>query len=217
LTLGLGLPSGRPPGVYPVRVSLRKWGAARQRLLQRGLPDRLAPAIPAQQLLGSPGKHPSSLPSFAFDPGDHHRIVGGGLVPQPRNDGGFGPLFDRNSFRPGDGAAADRSSVERGRQPRGPAYRRNRRVWDERPETSPRLHRNPRRIRPGPYRSASRSARILSMVTAGAQTPLEKIFRPFFSCTIQCWQAALTLRVKAASPGWKQNPTLRCRQYLAIG
>ena len=102
-------------------------------------------------------------------------------------------------------------------QPRGPAYRRNRRVWDERPETSPRLHRNPRRIRPGPYRSASRSARILSMVTAGAQTPLEKIFRPFFSCTIQCWQAALTLRVKAASPGWKQNPTLRCRQYLAIG
>jgi len=39
------------------------------------------------------------------------------------------------------------------------------------------------------------------MVAADAQTPREKIFFPFFSCTIQCWQAALTLRVKAASPG----------------
>jgi len=32
-------------------------------------------------------------------------------VPHPSDDGSFGPLFDGDSFRPGDGAAADRSSM----------------------------------------------------------------------------------------------------------
>ena len=86
--------------------------AARQRLLERTLfPDRLSPPIPAQQLLGSLGEHSANLPPFAFDPGDRHRLVGGGLVPHPCNDGGFGTLFDGDSLCPGDGAAADRRGV----------------------------------------------------------------------------------------------------------
>ena len=32
-------------------------------------------------------------------------------MPHPRNDGGLGTLFDGDSLRPGDGAAADRSSM----------------------------------------------------------------------------------------------------------
>src|SRR5262249_31895884 len=40
-----------------------------------------------------------------------------------------------------------------------------------------------------------------SMVVAGAHTPREKVFRPFFSCTTQCSPASFTRRVRAASPG----------------
>src|SRR5437588_104934 len=44
-----------------------------------------------------------------------------------------------------------------------------------------------------------------SMVAAGAHTPLEKTFRPFFSWTIQWSPAAFTLRVRAASPGGRRT------------
>src|SRR5437764_11601757 len=40
-----------------------------------------------------------------------------------------------------------------------------------------------------------------SMVAAGAHTPREKVFRPFFSCTTQWSPASFTWRVRAASPG----------------
>src|SRR5262245_31942976 len=40
-----------------------------------------------------------------------------------------------------------------------------------------------------------------STVATGAHTPREKAFRPFFSCTTQWSPAALTRRVRAASPG----------------
>ena len=39
------------------------------------------------------------------------------------------------------------------------------------------------------------------MVAAGAHTPREKVFRPFFSCTTQWSPASFTPRVRAASPG----------------
>jgi hypothetical protein len=39
------------------------------------------------------------------------------------------------------------------------------------------------------------------MVAAGAHTPREKLFRPFFSWTIQWSPAAFTRLVRAASPG----------------
>src|SRR5215831_9058679 len=44
-----------------------------------------------------------------------------------------------------------------------------------------------------------------SVVDAGAHTPLEKTFRPFFSCTTQCSPASFTRRVRAASPGGSSN------------
>src|SRR5262249_16667949 len=47
------------------------------------------------------------------------------------------------------------------------------------------------------------SARTRSMVAAGAHTPREKTFLPFFSCTTQCSPASFTRRVRAASPGGK--------------
>jgi len=58
--------------------------------------------MPDQQLLGSLSQHPANLTPFALDPGDSHRLVGGGLVPHPCNDSGFGTLPDRDSLRPGD-------------------------------------------------------------------------------------------------------------------
>ena len=85
---------------------------ASQRPLERAFsPDRPFSPIPSQQFLGSLGKHPSNLPPFSFDPGDRHRFVSRGLVSHPRNDGGFGTLFDRDSFCPGDGAASDRGGM----------------------------------------------------------------------------------------------------------
>jgi hypothetical protein len=74
---------------------------------------RFSPPISFQQLLRSLGKHLSNLSPFAFDPWDFHRLVSGGLVPHPGNDGGFGTLFHGDSLRPGDGATSDRRSVFR--------------------------------------------------------------------------------------------------------
>ena len=50
-------------------------------------------------------------------------------------------------------------------------------------------------------RSAASSERTCAIVAAGAQTPREKTLRPTFSCISQCSPAALTRRVRAASPG----------------
>src|SRR4051812_16373415 len=41
------------------------------------------------------------------------------------------------------------------------------------------------------------------MLPAGAQTPREKILRPFFSTTVGLAPAAFTRRVRPASPGGK--------------
>jgi hypothetical protein len=57
---------------------------------------------------------------------------------------------------------------------------------------------------PSVARSASNSARMRSMVVAGAHTPLEKTFRPFFSATTQWSPASFTRRVRAASPGGRR-------------
>src|SRR5205823_3438419 len=43
-----------------------------------------------------------------------------------------------------------------------------------------------------------------SMVADGANTPREKVFRPFLSCTTQWSPAAFTRRVRAASPGGRR-------------
>ena len=51
------------------------------------------------------------LPALALDPRDGHSIVGRGLVSHPGDHGGLGPLFHRDSLRPGDRAAADRRGM----------------------------------------------------------------------------------------------------------
>ena len=57
--------------------------------------------------MGPLSQHESHFPSLPFDLGDLHGIVGCGLVPHPGDDGGCGPVFDRDSFRPGDRATSD--------------------------------------------------------------------------------------------------------------
>src|SRR6516225_7325988 len=57
-----------------------------------------------------------------------------------------------------------------------------------------------------------------AMVAAGTHTPLEKSFRPFFSCTTQWSPASFTRRVKAASPGGRSaqpSGTVRTRPSAA--
>src|SRR5262249_33832788 len=53
-------------------------------------------------------------------------------------------------------------------------------------------------------RSTSSSVRMRSPVAAGAHTPLEKTFLPFFSATTQWSPASFTRRVSAASPGGRR-------------
>ncbi len=86
-------------------------GTARQRLLEWALLDRLSSTIPVQQFMGPLSQDESHRPPLSFGLWDLHRVVGGGLVPHPGDDGGCGTVLDRNSLRPGHGAAADRSSV----------------------------------------------------------------------------------------------------------
>ena len=140
-------------------------------------------------------------------------------MPHPGNDGGFGTLFDGDSLRPGDGAASDRGGVigHGTGQPVGE-------ISVCRMEGEERQHRSIEILDvfglsfvsasgvgvfafgvPLGGSLASSSARILSMVAAGAQTPREKTFRPFFSWTTQCSPAAFTLRVRAASPGGRST------------
>lgn len=49
--------------------------------------------------------------AFAFNAGDLHGIVAGGLVTHPGDRGGFGALLDGNAFGARDGAAADGRGV----------------------------------------------------------------------------------------------------------
>ena len=84
----------------------------RQRLLQRTvIPDRLPTAIPFQQFVGPPGEHSANFPPLSFDPGNHHAVVAGRLVPHPGDHSGLGSLLDGNTLRPGDRAASDRRGV----------------------------------------------------------------------------------------------------------
>src|SRR5262249_13911689 len=63
------------------------------------------------------------------------------------------------------------------------------------------------------------------MVAANAHTPRENTLRPFFSWTTQCSPAALTRRVRGASPGGSSNqpsrtvqtPPSRARTVFGVG
>ena len=117
----------------------------------------------------------------------------------PGDDGSLGPLLDRDAFRPGDGAAANRRGVigHGLGQPVGEIGVIGMKGQER--------HDRPQEIldvlglglitasgvgflllgEASVDRSASSSARIRSMVAAGAQMPREKTFRPFFSATTQ--------------------------------
>jgi hypothetical protein len=70
-----------------------------------------AAAVAGEQLFGFLGQHAADFAAFAFDAGDVHGVIGGGLVPQPGDDGGFRATFDRDHFGASDGAAADGCGV----------------------------------------------------------------------------------------------------------
>src|SRR5262245_33286416 len=83
-----------------------------QCLQQRvSLRHRLPTAIAGQQVLRPPGQHAPDLTPLSLDPGNHHAVVVGGLVAQPGDHGGFGPLLDGDAPRPGYRPAADRRDV----------------------------------------------------------------------------------------------------------
>ncbi len=82
-----------------------------QRPHERTLPSRLSLSISAQQFLGSLSQHPSHFPPLAFDSGNLQRVVGGGLVPHPRNNCSLRRLFDGNAFRPGNRPASNRRGM----------------------------------------------------------------------------------------------------------
>ena len=73
--------------------------------------NRGSTTIALQQFVGTPGQHSSHFSPFALHPWDWHRVVGGRLVPHPRNDGGFSPFLDRDAFRAGDGSTSHRCRV----------------------------------------------------------------------------------------------------------
>ena len=70
-----------------------------------------AAAVAGKQLFGFLGQHAADFAAFAFDAGDVHGVIGGGLVPQPGDDSGFRATFDRDHFGASDGAAADGCGV----------------------------------------------------------------------------------------------------------
>ena len=185
-------------------------------------------AIPLQQFMGSPGQHSPDLPPLALHPGDHHAVVAGGLVAHPGDHGGFGPLLDRDAFRPGDRAAADRRGmIGDGRASRSArsAYGMKRQERHDRPGKSStysawafsrrRASASFRLAYPSVDRSASRSARMLSMV---APVPIRPWRRPSGPSSLDdpvipggfypASQGSITRR--------KQNPAFRCGQNIAI-
>ena len=116
-------------------------------------------------------------------------------MPHPGNHGSFGTLLDRDSFRSGDGATTDRRGMigdgtgesageisvsgMKG-QKRHDGFMK---VFDV---LGLRLLSKPSDgfsllTKLFVDRSTSSSARMRSMAVAGAQMPLEKILRPFFS------------------------------------
>ena len=73
-----------------------------QRQFERTLfSSRCSTTIGLQQLVRSPSEHSSYFSPLAFDSLDHHRIVGGRLVPHPCDDCCFGSFLDRDAFRSG--------------------------------------------------------------------------------------------------------------------
>ena len=184
-----------------------------------GRVHRVAPTIPGQQLLGPLRQPPANFTPLALHPRDRQGIVTGRLVSHPGDDGGLSPLLDRDALGAGHGPAADRRCVlgHRTGQTLGQIVMR----WMKRQERhdgrgelfdvicvgfvpaadvrGPLLGEALR----GPL--GFELARIRSMVVPGAHTPRENSRRPACSCTTQCSPAALTRRVRAASPGARSN------------
>ena len=184
--------------------------------------NRLPFSIPRKQFLRALGQHPSDFSPFTLRPWDHHPIVAGCLMPHPSDHRSLGPLCHRYALCASNRATSHGSGMVR--HGLGQLVGEIGRSLDETPRTQ-RPHRgNPRHIRLELYLgiehrlfcvwayfsvdlSTSSSVRMRSMVSAAAQIPLENVLRPFFSCTIQCSPAPFTRRVKAASPGRRENPS----------
>jgi len=62
-------------------------------------------------LFGFLGQHAADFAAFAFDAGDVHGVVGGGLVSHPGDYGCFGSTFDWNHFGASNSATADGCGV----------------------------------------------------------------------------------------------------------
>ena len=61
--------------------------------------------------MGALRKKPPHFAPLAFDQGNSHIVVGGGLVAQPGDGGSFGSLLDWDAFGPRHGATANRGRM----------------------------------------------------------------------------------------------------------
>ena len=137
-------------------------------------------------------------------------------MPHPGNDGGCGPVLDRDSLRPGHGAATDRGGVIGNRA--GQLTGEISVSQGERPGTSPPPCRNLRRIRPELYSGVGhlhfcvwRSPRWIARLRDRHEScrwwpplpkrPVRKPCGPSSPERPNDPRPALTRRVKAASPG----------------
>jgi len=165
----------------------------------RWLPFQLNPLIAVKQFLGAAGQHSSDLSALPLHPWDHHAVVAGRLVAHPGDHGSLGSPLHGNALRPGNCPTSDRGCVvgDGTGQPVGEigVISMKGQELDHRPQevfdvlawafSRRRASASFFFAKPSVDRSASSSMRMRSMVAAGAHTPLEKTFRPFFSCTIQ--------------------------------
>ena len=73
--------------------------------------DRGTGAVVVEEFLGALGELAADFPALAFDPGNGHVVIAGGLVSHPGDGGGFSALLDGDALGAGDRAAADRRGV----------------------------------------------------------------------------------------------------------
>lgn len=70
-----------------------------------------AASVRFKQSPGLLGEHPADFAAFSFDAGNLQVIIGGRLMPHPRDHSRFGSTLNRDSLRSGHGSAADGSRM----------------------------------------------------------------------------------------------------------
>ncbi len=73
--------------------------------------DRGAGAVVVEEFLGALGELAADFSALAFDPGNAHVVIAGGLVTHPGDGGGFSALLDGDALGAGYRAAADGGGV----------------------------------------------------------------------------------------------------------